>query len=352
MRKVENMNGKKMFTAIGLLSDDTVMEVKEYLKARSMKRSHSLMWQFAPMAAGLVLTVICAVVMLRVFAPEPPVTPERPPQTHDVSATTTATTQSFVVPSTSATATTQSPVPHFTWLVEPNLDSWVKYCNTNDVFNAFFDTEETSFHGESVHKLFVLDESTLEPIGESPCDCWFYGCGKLDEIWLYDPALELFGRASWWWSEVHAPFEMFPVNEFAQHFPEAVNKLNFVQRVDSTIRQVENGSEYLLDEAWIGGDDYLGSLALAFGNEIVTPFIFDSSSNETRTTNIMATALRTFEHQNNFHTGVVNQYGVTIVPFEFHIILPICENTAFAKMADSNYWGIITWIAVDEFPHR
>jgi hypothetical protein len=226
-----------------------------------------------------------------------------------------------------------------TWLVEPTLDYELGFCRECNVFlgpliDGYY---ENGIYTDVRH---AVDERTGELTNEV-IHCT-HG-ERHGSAWVYDPELELFGYVEWERFEGNSFFsyEVFPIGEFAQRFPEAVGVMTTVTRIDSSMRHIcwSEGDEYLPVEAMYGG------FAVAVGSEIVTDFIYTNSGEEYRSQNFFATALdrESGDYTFNQRSGVICRNGETIVPFEFWLILLIDDSTAFALISDRHNWGIITW---------
>jgi hypothetical protein len=214
--------------------------------------------------------------------------------------------------------------PAFTWLVEPVLEyDWIFSCDYCDMFVGMnFDD------GAEYNMPLLFDE--LDYMGQLT--------GELHEshlkyelpgnkAWLYDPDLDLFGWYQWISLEADPLLELKPMSEFAEHFPDEVDTIKLVRRVDTTMR---NGSFINWEEAW-------SDSAVAFGNEFVTDFIFYIGGHGKEQQNIMSLP----DTDSNF--GVINKNGETIVPFIFNYLTLIDENTAFARLGAEDNWGIISF---------
>jgi hypothetical protein len=130
----------------------------------------------------------------------------------------------------------------------------------------------------------------------------------------------------------------FPPSEFSSKHPDRTNRVNIVHKFDIS-QGNESGPFALL---WWNS---VGNAAVAFGSELVTDFIYDNtytyyidnqiyaaSTVYAPSTDVIAVSL-------NGKWGVVDRNGNTVVPHEFEHIMPIDNNSAFAKI--NGRYGIL-----------
>jgi hypothetical protein len=185
----------------------------------------------------------------------------------------------------------------------------------------------------------VVDERTLGLTGNISHGKTYGGTFP----WLYDSRLRLVG---FYWGDCSgSDIVMYPVREFATRFPDMVDKVLIVHRVDSTRRNLEGreyGFEGFLDEA------YLGESAAFFNGSLITEF--EATCHEERRLGLGRVA-RAAPMSRGGKFGIVGSQGETLVPFVFEDALIIDDYTAFVKV-DELHWGIVTWVAIEDVPHR
>ncbi|MCL2698440.1 MAG: hypothetical protein FWE74_10235 [Oscillospiraceae bacterium] len=206
----------------------------------------------------------------------------------------------------------------FIWLVEPALDyDGIYYCNGHDMF--WGNNEEKSIYDQE------LDTITGQPTGG------YHGAhGGGREMWVYDHALDIMGTPGSGYSGT--PVTMYPHSEFAEHFPDDADTIKIVYSVDSTIRNNDGGSDYIEGEAYAGA-------AVAVGSEFITDFIYHTDSVWIRRGRDVYDTIEVLDKNNMY--GIINRKGETAVPFIFSEIIMISSNTAFARLAGDDMWGII-----------
>jgi hypothetical protein len=242
------------------------------------------------------------------------------------------------------------PESGWTWIVEPSFDYWLFYCSVYDAFVA---------NGE-----YILNESTGLPTKEKyTCEYTNWETdGHDNRKWAYDPELDLFGWVRWRPDGI-GTFEMHPMKEFAERFPDEVDRIKLVFRIDSTVRHIEDGVEYLSTAGMIeykSTTETVDGHAVAFGNEFITDFIYADFATNTRTTQVIG--VPQWISSGKWGVGIMNKHGDVLVDFMFDALLTISENTAFARIGD--YWGIIgfgnytpddvpetPWVVLDEFDY-
>jgi hypothetical protein len=185
---------------------------------------------------------------------------------------------------------------------------------------------------------FVVDEKTGQLTDVE------YHSAEWDEFvqssnsgrWAYDPVLDLFGWVVWQPCGTGF-FEFHPHKEFAERFPEEVDVIKLVYKVDSTVILIEDGVEYFSSAGVLENFN----VAIAFGNEIVTGFVYADFPTKTRTTHVIGVSSGFNSARGDWDFGIVNQNGDKIVGFDFDYVLTICDYTAFVKL--DGKWGIINF---------
>ena len=200
------------------------------------------------------------------------------------------------------------------WLVPPSLDyKEIWYCCMCDVF------AELDANGALIDKI----TGELQQRGHGGHGSPFF------PRWVYDEERGLFGRAGTF--AKGSAVEVFPIDEFAQRFPENINDVHVVYLADSSERfdDMMHGGEGLTPEA------YKGKCALARGNVFITDFIY---GNESFINGIEVSGSFTMVIDGKY--GIIDEDGDVIVPFDFDDLRRIDKSSAFAKF-DGKY-GIIS----------
>jgi hypothetical protein len=294
--KSDRIQAEKMLDAIGEVSNNTLSIMDKHLKSKSEKRLHSYMWQFAPMAAALVLLVAGTVAMFYFLAPDGdnPVSP-------------------------------RGGIPNeIVWLVEPTLDfgdntdfSGLSYCEGCDVFYKFDTDWNTLLETE------IIDETTGLSTGVE----YSHHTNYDQNWWIHDRDEWKFGYIEWrGGSGVH----WFEDGEFdlIEHSDEGIL---IIHQVDSSMVYTNiSGQTWLEDEAFQG--------------------VFMSYRSDGGLTNYNCTLyancgfgrsvvnVESFIDFNNKH-GIVDRNNNVLIPFVFEAIFIISETSAFARVGD--YWGIL-----------
>jgi hypothetical protein len=229
------------------------------------------------------------------------------------------------------------------WFVEPRTDvTLIHYHDRSEWVN-------NGIHYHSWDDAFwswggtVMDERTMQSTENYVSEG---GMGGISG-WHYDPNLNLFGYTSG--SCSHSDVVMHPIREFAERFPFAVDMLIVVNKVDSTRRSDDDmgaGWDSLTPEA------FSGEIALFRNGRFITEFERHNISNGyslQRMNSGRLASVAAFERNGKF--GVINRHGSVIVPFVLDEIQVIDDYTAFARVGEY-HWGIITWIAPEDVPHR
>jgi hypothetical protein len=213
------------------------------------------------------------------------------------------------------------------WFVEPTnefgnpLTEWFGYCPNCDVF---IDGGER-----------IFDERTGQPTDYSHST---HG-GAGDKSWVYDTVNGLFGHQGCAYSGYGA--ELFPVSELAERFPHTLNKLIVVSEV--------RNARIVFEEDWgvtnIRQEHFTGYAAAFYNGKRITEFEHDELRSWVRGRYCNHLSLARDERY-----GVVNHYGEVVVPFVYDDILVIDDYTAFAIIDGAI--GIITWVGVENVPHR
>ena len=216
------------------------------------------------------------------------------------------------------------------WLVEPIL--------AYDIIFHCDDCGYTARSYEGNSESYILDDQSGQIIQEHGG----HG-GPYYRVWIYDAEKDLFGEYIFGWEEEN--LEIYPNNEFSSRFPSHVNNLNLVRQVDSSKIISENEDNMI---TYSLGEVYENSkYAVAYGNTLVSDFVFDISSNLTNDdlsseifSNIYYTSSnlsvnRIYKNaiavRKDDKWGFLDKYGNTVVPFIFDHAVTADGNTAFVK---------------------
>ena len=212
----------------------------------------------------------------------------------------------------SSSAPPEAPVPDsygLVWLVPPTLEhSHIYYCSHCD----FFALDD--------HSGRLIDRETGNVLGEDNPWGGHGGAGR----WVYDPQLRLFGIQS------YGGLSLFPFDELLDHFPRLLG-LMAVEQADSSLRYIPDNPEFR--SGWLVEEAFSGKFAVMHAGRFVTDFIFDGHerfANRGRGT----IALRM-----DGNWGLIDENGDVAAPFIFEHIVPIDDNTAFAKLG--GLYGIL-----------
>jgi hypothetical protein len=304
--KNKNIKAEQINAAIGEISDNYI-ESADTLRTSGfigIKKSGNFVYkQFAGIAAALVLLVAGTFAMLRIFAPD-----------------------DIILPPDDVVAPPVEPIPAWLWLVEPTLEyAWIEYCAHCDMFLAAFNTFDPYIeYPDDNYTAFELDRITGQPTGTIHKVHNRTG-EKTWASWVYDPDLDLFGWFQWF----SLDYELYPMSEFAERFPNEVDRIRTVRRYDTTVST--RGSEFLPGEGYSGD-------AVMFGNEFITDFIYITQSNPGKE-QMNITAVNHSDGNDGGKHGIINKDGVWLVPFESWSLVTISETTAFAGI--DGKWGII-----------
>jgi hypothetical protein len=284
---MKSLQVQRLETAIGGI-DDALIEMTNADRLTDeikVRKPRSLMWQFAPIAAGLMVVAGLAVAMLYFLAPDNDVAP---PHATDIDGV--------------------------TWLVGPNRaeNAHILYCEFCDEFVA------TSPFCPLSHDTYIVDEKTAE-ITEQLHDLH----SGNPAIWVYEPEEDLFGL----FYTGRIELMLFPRSEFALHFPDEVNSLNRVWQIDAQfVQQVEDRELFsrLPNEM---------PNAVAIGGDFLTDFDYYFNISGRRQRDIIEV------RNNDWKTGIIDRSGNLRVPLAFDSVLIIDATSAFALIGD--YRGII-----------
>ena len=178
-----------------------------------------------------------------------------------------------------------------TWLVPPTFEyEEVLYC---------------PFHGFLALGGYWIDEKTGEETGES---C---GHGVGWTAFLYDAHKNLFGADSS--NEQDSSFEFYSKEEFEAEYYVYMDNVNPFYGFDD--------------------DAYNDKIAIAYGCDFITDFIYDKAEHWRRLNDIIAVAIED-------KWGILDKEGNIAVPFVFDHAISIDNTTAFAKY--EGLYGIIS----------
>jgi hypothetical protein len=214
------------------------------------------------------------------------------------------------------------PTDKVTWLVEPthNFGNMFYYCRIDDVYYA---AKSTGI--ERSYTFNIIDEKTFTRGAEYEGYVGDLGFSR----WIYDPALNLFGR----YSIIYMSYSitLYPIENALPLLGADAYALKTVGRVDSTMRVPADEDEYEFGEKL--PEEAFSGYAVAYGSKFVTDFIYKNSGWGRRVDSLMGV-----RNQDDKH-GVIDKNGNTIVPFELDLIGIIDERSAFAMY--DGLWGII-----------
>jgi len=210
------------------------------------------------------------------------------------------------------------------WIVEPTLEyDIIMYCSHCDVFFGHNYDADSEFDVPMPIFSDILDYMG-QPTGELHESHAKYSISG-GIVWVYDHELKLFGWFQHVSLDIGVVYELYPMSEFAERFPEEVNKIKTVRQYDTTVA--------IIDGIFSPGDGYSGT-AVAYGNEFVTDFVYPMQTNPGKQqTSIMSI------HDDDRKYGIIDENGHFLVPLGFGLISTITETTAFVN--SNGKWGII-----------
>jgi len=229
-----------------------------------------------------------------------------------------------------------TPHSNLTWIVEPAFTyDIVFYCDEHGYTANTYNWESFALSAQS---------------GQIISDHYGHEGPEFRE-WLFDTERNLFGKYTFGWGQDVA---LYPTDQFATHFPDHTDSLNYVRQVDSTEISGEDDPSYGMQYSL--GEKYANSkYAVAYGNTLLTDFIFDVASNITedpRSTdffnniyymsNNMCDAQiykNTIAVHQNGKWGFVDTNGGIAVPFIFDHVASTDGDTAFVKL--NGLYGIL-----------
>jgi len=224
------------------------------------------------------------------------------------------------------------PETGYTWVVEPTLEyEWINYCALCNMFVTTVYTAEPgneAIFPDDNYTTFELDRITGQFTGEIHESHQKYSVSGM-VIWVYDPDLDLFGWFQWISMDVGVIYELYPMSEFAEHFPKEFDRIRTVRRYDTTV--ATRGSEFLPGEGYSGD-------AVMYGDKFITDFEYDMQSNPGRQQPSII-SIHDSDGNDGSNYGIMNKDGVLIVPFDSWMLVTITETTAFANR--NGKWGII-----------
>jgi len=207
-------------------------------------------------------------------------------------------------------------IPGVTWLVPPTF--------------AYEEVLHCPAHGFLAYGGYWIDEKTGKRTGES---C---GHGVGSTVFLYDAREDLFG--SHHRSETDSTFKFYSKEEFEAEYNFSMNNVNHFSGIDSTkVKQVpiyaKDGEEILFYEFEIEDGAFSGKIAVAYGCDFVTDFIYDEVERWRKPNDIIAVSA-------DGRWGILDKEGNIAVPFVFDHAISIDDTTAFAKY--NGRYGIIS----------
>ena len=204
-----------------------------------------------------------------------------------------------------AAPTTAFDLSNLVWIVEPTLThAGIRQCDCG------------AFHDDD---FMIVDSRTGQLTGSEKL-----GHGLYHPLHVIDHARSLFGHSS-----ANDPFfgsiGMFPLAQAHQRFPLVRNNLIVVENVNSEL------SDYWMDPFMGSGwalwpDAFLGEFAVMFNGQLVTGFEFNGTGRW------WGLGANTIAMRRGAFWGLIDQQGNDATPFVFEHIVPIDNNTAFARI--------------------
>ncbi len=175
--------------------------------------------------------------------------------------------------------------------------------------------------------MYMIDENTGALTGSE-----HLGHGGAAFHWIYDTQRSLFGKAGG--SEDGAFIEMYPIEELAQRYPEATDRLNMVFAVNFSEENIESD----MSSEWLSPEAYTGKSAVMYGNEFISGFIYDNSyewgdrgPDNTNKIFALSNPITVAAVRQNGKWGLLDINGDVLMPFDYEHILIIDNDTVFAK---------------------
>jgi hypothetical protein len=203
----------------------------------------------------------------------------------------------------------------FTWFIEPKLEyDEIAICLC-DLFFAQKNGEWFPIEAKTGETTNIIHEF-------GPCKS-----GSSWE-WLYESELNLIGHV--FGQPGVSEVEFYPFEEFAEWFTGII----VVEKIESPELQVGADSWY-----WHSYVDitFSGKFAVLDNGEFVTDFIYTKGENGLNDATVAALVNKESMH------GIIGRGGEVIIPFLFNKIIINSENTAFARLARDDFWGIISF---------
>ena len=205
------------------------------------------------------------------------------------------------------------------WLVPPTFlyDDFI-YCPSHDSFKP--------------RGGFFVDENTGAETDES-CEH-----GVNWTTFLYDEQKNVYGELDS--GDSGSSFEFYPKSKFEAKYSHLMNNVNPFSSVDSKkFKRIlgadanDGGEDAVYYEIEVEDGAFKGKVAIAYGADFVSDFIYDDTLHWRRINDIIAIS---FDDK----WGFVNNRGEIVVPFVFEHALSIDDATAFVKYGGR--YGIIS----------
>ena len=198
----------------------------------------------------------------------------------------------------------------YEWVVSPTLNyDVIYYCPICEAFTGDY--------------MDILDPATGEVLDVH------YGHGAYTGWLIYDEAEDVLGFYQV--SEEGGELELLSLDELASEMPFFADTLILLHAIDSTkieVKASDWGDDYYL------GDDFPGKCALAYGDNLLSGYIFDEG--ETYGARLFNSIIAVRQAD---YWGIFDRNGAAVVPFMLEQAITIDDNSAFAKL-DRKY-GIV-----------
>ena len=194
-------------------------------------------------------------------------------------------------------------ISNLVWIVEPNLlHEAVTLCHCGVFINEYW---------------MIVNRQSGQLTGTA-----HFGHGWYMPLYVFDRERSLFGHSGFGQGYFNL-LGVFPAAEAHQRFAEVRNRLLVVENVDSTLRRHWGARNWDLDH----DSAFSGSFAVMFNGQLVTDFVFNDRGRFFGDRGINAIAVR-----RGAFWGLIDQHGNEATPFIFEHIVPIDNNTAFARI--------------------
>ena len=262
---------------------------------RNGKNKHKLLWALSILAVIMVCAMGCSTREEAAFPNEIVVVPDD---------------DNYVDDGQDGDSEIYSFESSYEWAVPPTLEyDVIYYCLICGAFTGDY--------------MDILDPATGEALDAH------YGHGGYSGWLVYDEAEDVLGFYQV--DESGGDLMLLSLSELASELPFFADTLNLWHVVDSTKIELVDydwGEDYYL------GDDFPGKCALAYGDNLLTDYIFDEG--ETYGGRLFNNIIAVRQGD---YWGIFDRNGTAVVPFMLEQAITINDNSAFAKL-DGKY-GII-----------